>query len=243
MVRSDNSKKVDVNANHFIGNRFPKKERPFCTYCNYHGHTIEKCYKIHGNPPGYKQKQKPQTLAVNQVSAQVDHVDVVDQLNNQVGNFLQTLNTTQYQHLMTMLSNHLASSNQPSDQHNSPSTSFIAGICLLASSNPAISSMRTWIIDSSASRHICSHANVFISLRPIRHSTINLPNTTCIPVHLCGDIKLGSHLILKDVLFVPQFRFNLLFVSALTVASLLTTSFFFCHVHNSRSPQEDVWQG
>ncbi|KAL5557118.1 hypothetical protein UlMin_039354 [Ulmus minor] len=51
-----------------------RKERPFCTHCNFHGHTIEKCYKIHGYPPGFKPKQRDTPpysnnhTAVNQVS-------------------------------------------------------------------------------------------------------------------------------------------------------------------------------
>lgn len=28
-----------------------RKERPYCTHCKYHGHTMEKCYKLHGYRP------------------------------------------------------------------------------------------------------------------------------------------------------------------------------------------------
>ncbi|KAL5580725.1 hypothetical protein UlMin_013167 [Ulmus minor] len=35
-----------------------KKDKPYCTHCGMLGHTIEKCYKIHGYPPGYKPKGK-----------------------------------------------------------------------------------------------------------------------------------------------------------------------------------------
>ena len=38
-------------------NKGQKKERPFGTYCNYPGHTVEKCYKLHGYPLGFKHKQ------------------------------------------------------------------------------------------------------------------------------------------------------------------------------------------
>ncbi|KAL5572257.1 hypothetical protein UlMin_021854 [Ulmus minor] len=38
--------------------RGQKKERPFCTHCQYHGHTIEKCYKLHGYPPGFQPRQR-----------------------------------------------------------------------------------------------------------------------------------------------------------------------------------------
>lgn len=46
------------------GNR---KERPFCTHCNMLGHIVDKCYKIHGYPPGYRAKGKSCSSA-NQVS-------------------------------------------------------------------------------------------------------------------------------------------------------------------------------
>uniref|UniRef100_A0A2N9FND0 Retrotransposon Copia-like N-terminal domain-containing protein n=1 Tax=Fagus sylvatica TaxID=28930 RepID=A0A2N9FND0_FAGSY len=35
-----------------------KKERPMCTHCGLLGHTMDKCYKLHGFPPGYKTRGK-----------------------------------------------------------------------------------------------------------------------------------------------------------------------------------------
>ena len=40
------------------------KERPTCSHCGLLGHTVEKCYKIHGYPPRYKTKAR-----ANQVSS------------------------------------------------------------------------------------------------------------------------------------------------------------------------------
>ncbi|XP_041020381.1 uncharacterized protein LOC121261999 [Juglans microcarpa x Juglans regia] len=34
----------------------PRKVRPYCTHCGLSGHTIDKCYKIHGYPRGYRAK-------------------------------------------------------------------------------------------------------------------------------------------------------------------------------------------
>ena len=45
-----------------------KKERPLCTHCNMLGHTIDKCYKLHGYPPGYKPKGRS-NANTNQVSS------------------------------------------------------------------------------------------------------------------------------------------------------------------------------
>ncbi|XP_065634489.1 uncharacterized protein LOC136069658 [Quercus suber] len=55
--------KGNCNSNWNKGNG--KKKRPFCTHCNMQGHTIDKCYKLHGYPPGYKPKGKS---GANQVS-------------------------------------------------------------------------------------------------------------------------------------------------------------------------------
>lgn len=55
---------------------------------------------------------------------------------------------------------------------------------------------------------------------------MTLPNHTQIPVELCGEVRLSSNLVLQDVLFVPQFKFNLLSASTLTSASQLSLSFY-----------------
>jgi hypothetical protein len=31
-----------------------RKDRPTCTHCGVYGHTVEKCYKLHGLPPSFK---------------------------------------------------------------------------------------------------------------------------------------------------------------------------------------------
>ena len=57
--RSISTRGTVPNTGRSIGNdgaidRGQKKERPFCTYCNIPGHIIERCYKLHGYPPGFK---------------------------------------------------------------------------------------------------------------------------------------------------------------------------------------------
>ncbi|KAL4655071.1 hypothetical protein ACB092_01G424700 [Castanea dentata] len=34
------------------------KEKPTCSHCGLRGHTMKKCYKIHGFPPSYKTKPR-----------------------------------------------------------------------------------------------------------------------------------------------------------------------------------------
>ncbi|XP_050258405.1 uncharacterized protein LOC126703484 [Quercus robur] len=57
-----------ANTRGYSGNKGGlKKERPLCTHCNMLGQTVDKCYKLHWYPPGYKHKGKPNSNA-NQVS-------------------------------------------------------------------------------------------------------------------------------------------------------------------------------
>ena len=127
---------------------------------------------------------------------------------------------------MTMLSNHWVSSVPTSDSQDAPSTSYPTGICSFAPMNYGFHSTRLWIVDSRASRHICSHASMFISFKPVWNFTVTLPNNDSIAFRLYGDVRIASHFILKDVLFVPQFKYNLISISSFTATSGLTVIFF-----------------
>ncbi|XP_019161193.1 PREDICTED: uncharacterized protein LOC109157807 [Ipomoea nil] len=39
-------------------NNWNKKPGPICSHCGYTGHTVDKCYKLHGYPPGYVPRSK-----------------------------------------------------------------------------------------------------------------------------------------------------------------------------------------
>ena len=45
-----------------------KKDRHVCNYCGFTGHIADKCYKLHGYPPGYKPKGGNKVMA-NQVAS------------------------------------------------------------------------------------------------------------------------------------------------------------------------------
>ena len=49
------------------------KDRPICTHCGKLGHVMERCFKLHGFPLGFKLKCK--NFMVNQVNAQEDYAD------------------------------------------------------------------------------------------------------------------------------------------------------------------------
>ena len=60
------------NSNHvfFGGKNSKSKDRPICSHCGRLGCTMEKCFKLHGFPLGFKPKGK--TSMVNQVGVQDD---------------------------------------------------------------------------------------------------------------------------------------------------------------------------
>ena len=62
-------------------------------------------------------------------------------------------------------------------------------------------------------------------MRPVQSCAVTLPNKIIIPVHFSGDIELAKYLVLQDVLYVPEFHFNLISVSALTADTYLTIIF------------------
>ena len=53
------------------------KERPLCTHCGKLGHTIDKCYKLHGFPPGYKFKNKSMAHLVSFATPDQPHNHMV----------------------------------------------------------------------------------------------------------------------------------------------------------------------
>ena len=45
----------------------PQRRQYYCDHCKMHSHSIQRCYKIHGYPPGHK-LYKPKGLAVSTIA-------------------------------------------------------------------------------------------------------------------------------------------------------------------------------
>ncbi|XP_068661006.1 uncharacterized protein [Aristolochia californica] len=235
---SQKSQKFHSSSN---SSRNQNSNKFHCNHCKRYGHTMDRCYKLHGYPSAPKAKTNNYShVAAHQVSTADDNQGS----STSVGSFVQNLNSNQYQQLMSMLSTHLSSSAKVSTAPESSTTNCLTGICFSVSLNPLISSQQFWIVDSGATRHICSLAPAFISLHVIPHTAVTLPNHSQILVHFVGDVKLHSNLVLKDALFAPQFKFNLIFVSALVTASGLTVRFLpDCFVIQDLSTQRMIGKG
>ena len=81
-----------VLATKSSGNNFKGKERPICTHCGKMGHTVDKCYKLHGFPPGFKFKNNKNAIA-HQVSSNIELIQ--GNQSNGVFDFASILHTSQ----------------------------------------------------------------------------------------------------------------------------------------------------
>lgn len=117
-----------------------KKDKPICTHYGFSGHTLEKCYKLHSYPPGYKSKQRngPNNNMQSTVVGQVFEASSNQPKDNDIGgNFVQFLSPVQYQQLMSMLSSHLSSTKVEFDIPEK-----ISGICFSTSISPIFNCSR-----------------------------------------------------------------------------------------------------
>ncbi|KAA8536734.1 hypothetical protein F0562_029212 [Nyssa sinensis] len=114
-----------------------KRDRPYCTHCKILGHTVDRCYKIHGYPPGYKfRSNNNSNAAAYQVSTSDDRSDQ----SNSFEGFVQNLNSNQYQQLMSMLSTHLSSSKKVTNAPDPSQTNCLADLTSSHVHDPLVTS-------------------------------------------------------------------------------------------------------
>ncbi|KAL5575085.1 hypothetical protein UlMin_016784 [Ulmus minor] len=217
-----------------------KKDKPVCTHCGFFGHTVDKCYKIHGYPPGFKPKGRSGDFSKGQTSSHPGYSNSTSSskpLANQTSfvaetqvnpenhqNFsnntspLHALTANDYQHLISLLSTQMQGISQNTKEQQ-PVVSNFTGISSLISAN-------VWIIDSGATHHVCHDLSLFDSFDNNHTSTfVLLPTGHSAPISKIGSVRLSPSLVLSKVLYVPSFRYNLLSVSSLTKS--LSCSLFF----------------
>ena len=213
-------------------NAFQRKTGPICSHCGNTGHVIDRCYKLHGYPVGWKKGGKwnndkgSQSKPTAAVSAQVTTQDKPHSspgLESLVGN----LNKDQIQNFIAYFSSQLqvkpsdhTSSSSPVSQHQdhsgisfSSSTFSFVGIL---SVTQCTTDLHTWIVDSGATHHVCHDHTAFIAIDTSVQHLVNLPNGSTLKVSGIGQIVLCDALTLQNVLYIPEFRLNLLSVSSLT---------------------------
>lgn len=125
----------------------------------------------------------------------------------------------QFSQLFQLLQ-HVKSGQQGKHTSDANATANWAGI-IQPHFNPLLCFSRidssSWILDSGATEHMTYDNSILSDIRPLLKLVfVNLPNSQKVRVNQIGMARILLNLTLKNVLFVPGFRFNLLSVYRLT---------------------------
>ncbi|OIT35259.1 hypothetical protein A4A49_61893, partial [Nicotiana attenuata] len=158
----------DGGGNKYNATKGNDKRNMFCSYCQRPGHTVERCFKIHGYPTGFKtnmQGNKPRKfqnsniIQGNAVSTEEDLIDMQGNSNqgtqhNSISPSIVGISQEQYSQLMKILQQ-VKIGQQAASSSEVNVTANCAGIApILPSLLPDKSFIHSWILDSGASEHM-----------------------------------------------------------------------------------------
>lgn len=179
--------------------------RPWCTHCNRVGHLEERCYlKLGISPPsrgqGRNQRRGTPNTRGSSVSGQATAAAVSgvtlpcapSAADGQMPHPLPGFSTEQMQRLVALL--------EPL-----PST-----LESLVGKTPSL--VIPWLIDSGASHHMTGCLDVFSTIRNNTPSLVGLPDGLQTNAVKEGSVSLAHRFTLRNVLYVPNFAVNLIFV-------------------------------
>ena len=199
-----------------------KKQQFYCDHCEISGHTKDRCWKIVGYPSNFKGntwRRNNEHMANNAVKDQ----------STGTGEELVTakFTNTQYQKILDMLNKETSHAN--TTVTNQSENSVISCLSFLGNDD--------WIIDSGDSDHMCFNLDKFTSYNFIsdKGHMITVPDGRKITVKYMGTVRLQNDFTLLNVLYVPQFRFNLISVSKLLddLKCKLSFDHHDCHIQES----------
>lgn len=122
--------------------------------------------------------------------------------------------SAQYSQLLEMFQKHqqygLSATKQNGDNAN-PHALLAGNICLMSKQD------KDWIIDSGATDHICSNITLLESYNSLigNDRFIIIPDGRKVQITHIGNVIMDNDIILADVLYVPDFHFNLISVKKL----------------------------
>jgi len=192
-----------------------------CTYCGKTGHVHDDCHRLIGYPDDFeftKSRNFESTVKGNAVIPKEEAEDVIAQYGDTGNNnYAQYLSKEQYSNLVQQVKKDMHI-NQASSSGSTINANAIAGTILKYSGSCfTVYNSNVWIIDSGASEHMCFNSKSFMSLTPLPIPlNISLPNSFRITVTHTGNVNILPNPTLYNVLHVPDFKCNLLFVHKLS---------------------------
>lgn len=98
--------------------------------------------------------------------------------------------------------------------------------------------LRTWILGTGASNHMCYHLSLLCSLTTLKQPiSVFMPNGSSLSVTQVGVVKLSNTLTLQNVFYIPQFQHNLLSISQLVLHTKIKCVFSHnsCLIHDQQT--------
>jgi len=216
-----------------------------CEHCGCKGHSREQCYKIVGYPTDFKSKRKP--LNTGMYANQVDLPPNLGQETIGCSNKGKNISgagphtgafftSAQYQQILQLLS-------RPGDENTTVQPSANIATTDDADLAPITLSCnyanKQWIIDTGASHHITSDLGLLDRVREVHaqgDSKVHLPNGKVAAVTHIGSTCVLANQSISNVLFLADFKFNLLSVSRITRKLQCMVCFFLTFVFSKTSP-------
>lgn len=104
---------------------------------------------------------------------------------------------------------------QPSSVVTTPSVQLVVN----SFASLGVEGMTPWILDSGATEHVASSLSWFISYQHVQGMFVSLLDKYVLTVPYIRMVKFSHTLVLHNVLFVPEFTYNLISASKLTTDS------------------------
>ncbi|KAK4410398.1 Retrovirus-related Pol polyprotein from transposon RE2 [Sesamum angolense] len=218
-----NNRGVNGQRNGHKGKGLIDKRSLTCSNCGKTGHSRETCFKLHGVPDWYrdlkdqKRKEGTQTRGFNVMARDgAENVTEFGEAMKQVTEFLK------------LMKGQLPATTTDPLQINFAQGEDFAGIG--ASRDSFINDFGSWIVDTGATNHMCTDSSLFTHTHTlINKSVVHLPDGSSQPVKLTGAVRLHNNLILRDVLCIPSFKYNLLSVHKLCTSNSVSVLFSSSH--------------
>ncbi|GJX75406.1 pyridoxal 5'-phosphate synthase-like subunit PDX1.2 [Tanacetum coccineum] len=215
-----------------------------CTNCDQDGHTAEQCFEKIGYPDWYKgKKNKKNGKFVANVMDFGQETPFDMKFENELQRDQsfpgvdQKLVAAVCQEVMKMFQGKHGGQDlngASTSMHHAGMSLHVRTFALSSQSNGI--RINQWIIDTCASDDMCPHITLFsitfILTQPI---TVHLPDGTSKLVTTAGHIQLTTFVMLFNVIYVPEFKFNLL-----SVGKLLNTQKYFAQLFPSYCVFQDL---
>ena len=204
--------------------------RKVCTFCNRLDHTVDTCYKKHGFPSGYEFTNRT-SEANNMFTTNPSYESFSKEQDVKV---IQ-LTSQQCQFLTNILRQQNLEDLAPHAQINQVSTFYADTITNTEQSStgkflPSLSAIKeSWLVDSGATDHVCHNLSAFTTCTKIKPVLISLPNGQTVYVTYSGLVHFSAKFYLSNVLYVPHFQLNLIYISKLTHQLKCTLTFTLTH--------------